>query len=186
MKAKLPYLILVAVCVAVDLWTKAIAFDAYDANGRNIQVIATDAFELDWGKVLNHGGMFGMGADNGGILKYLRLGALAIVLFFFLRAAATMRLFLVALSLILAGALGNLYDSFFNNGAVRDFIEVRLLFMPKSIFGTLFDPWPTFNVADSLILIGAGLLVIQLFFDGKRDTADAKAPVPDERIGTEA
>lgn len=186
MKAKLPYLILVAVCVALDLWTKAVAFDAYDANGRNIQVIATDGFELDWGKVLNHGGMFGMGADNGGILKYLRLGALAIVLYFFLRAAASMRLFLTALSLILAGALGNLYDSFFNNGAVRDFIEVKLLFMPKSIFGNLFDPWPTFNVADSLILIGAGLLVIQLIFDGKRSEGGDAATATDERIGSEA
>jgi len=48
---------------------------------------------------------------------------------------------------------------------VRDFIEVYLNFMPECIFGKLFQPWPTFNVADSMILIGASLLVIQLFRD---------------------
>jgi len=111
--------------------------------------------------------MFGIGQGLGGILKYARLLALGLVLYFFFRARSTSRLFLTSLSLIFAGAVGNLYDSFFNDGKVRDFIEVYLHFMPEKIFGRLFLPWPTFNVADSMILIGACFLVIQLFRDSE-------------------
>ncbi len=57
---------------------------------------------------------------------------------------------LVALALVLGGALGNIADRLFRapgvlHGAVVDFIKL--------------GPWPTFNVADSAITIGAVLLI---------------------------
>jgi signal peptidase II len=61
------------------------------------------------------------------------------------------------LGLILGGALGNLCDRFFrgDHGAVVDFIALHF--------------WPTFNVADSCIVIGCVLLVISLLW-GPRPT----------------
>jgi len=59
----------------------------------------------------------------------------------------------VGLALILGGALGNLWDRLLT-GRVVDF----LLFYLGSY------AWPAFNVADSAIVIGAGLLVIEVLF----------------------
>jgi len=59
----------------------------------------------------------------------------------------------VGLSLILGGAIGNLWDRL-TAGHVTDF----LLFYVKTY------QWPAFNVADSAIVIGAGLLVYEIVF----------------------
>ena len=59
----------------------------------------------------------------------------------------------VGLSLILGGAIGNLWDRL-TSGHVTDF----LLFYIKSY------QWPAFNVADSAIVVGAGLLVYEILF----------------------
>lgn len=175
MKGKLPFLLIALLGIALDLGTKEIAFHHPQQHpGERIAVIHNDHFVLYWHQVENPGGMFGIGQGLGGVLKYARLLALGLVLYFFLKARSNSKLFLASLSLIFAGAVGNLYDSFFNDGKVRDFIEVYLNFMPEKIFGRLFQPWPTFNVADSMILIGACLLVIQLFLDpelGKKQPA---------------
>jgi signal peptidase II len=60
---------------------------------------------------------------------------------------------LIAVSCINAGIIGNLYDRFFNEGRVRDFIDVYV--------GSYH--WPTFNVADSLLCIGVGILLLLSF-----------------------
>jgi signal peptidase II len=63
------------------------------------------------------------------------------------------------LALLLAGATGNVTDRILH-GAVTDFLQVWLRFLPWHIF----NPWPAFNVADSAVTIGAILLVIDVFF----------------------
>jgi signal peptidase II len=59
----------------------------------------------------------------------------------------------VGLSLIMGGALGNLWDRA-TSGRVVDF----LLFYVKRY------QWPVFNLADSAIVVGAGLLVLEILF----------------------
>jgi signal peptidase II len=94
------------------------------------------------------------------------LAALAVVVAFFLVRAvrrADDTLLLVALSLVLGGALGNLIDRVFRapgfmRGGVIDFVHV--------------SEWPTFNVADSAVTIGAMLLVIWAF---RADRDDRRA-----------
>jgi signal peptidase II len=71
-------------------------------------------------------------------------------------------LLVVALSLVLGGALGNLLDRIFRSpgflrGAVVDFVHI--------------SRWPTFNVADSAITIGAVLVVIWSFRSSARERA---------------
>lgn len=63
------------------------------------------------------------------------------------------------LALLLGGAAGNLTDRIVH-GAVTDFLEVWLRFLPFPIF----NPWPTFNIADSAVTIGAILLIADVLF----------------------
>lgn len=63
------------------------------------------------------------------------------------------------LALLLAGAAGNLTDRMMH-GAVTDFLQVWLRFLPWHIF----NPWPTFNVADSAVTVGAILIIFDVLF----------------------
>jgi signal peptidase II len=63
------------------------------------------------------------------------------------------------LALVLAGATGNVTDRMVH-GAVTDFLQVWLHFLPWHIF----NPWPTFNVADSAVTIGAIQIIFDLLF----------------------
>jgi signal peptidase II len=65
----------------------------------------------------------------------------------------------VALALILGGALGNAYDRL-RFGFVIDFLEVHIVHYH----------WPDFNVADSAIVIGGILLLLDALFGSKEQT----------------
>jgi signal peptidase II len=80
----------------------------------------------------------------------------------------------VALSLILGGALGNAIDRIFF-GQVIDFIDVYYmagtcmpLFTPLPIGDGLQCHWPSFNLADSAISVGAVMMIIDAIFPSKR------------------
>lgn len=78
--------------------------------------------------------------------------AVAIVISFFRKLAPGDRLSALALGLILGGALGNLVDRI-RYGEVVDFLHFRLW---KGY------SWPDFNLGDSFIVVGVGLLVLEL------------------------
>lgn len=79
------------------------------------------------------------------------------------------RMTAAGLALLLGGATGNLTDRILH-GAVTDFLEVWLRFLPWRAF----NPWPAFNVADSAIAIGAALVILDVIF-GPRTTARESA-----------
>ena len=90
--------------------------------------------------------------------------AAVFVLYYFWRVPRAHDRLLGALALLLAGIVGNVTDRV-RLGFVIDFIDVQ------------FGAWhyPTFNVADAAICIGAGLLIIDMFFNKKTEkTEDAK------------
>lgn len=89
--------------------------------------------------------------------------AAVLVLYYFWRIPRTNDRLLGALSLLLAGICGNLTDRA-RLGFVVDFIDVQ------------FGNWhyPTFNVADAAICIGAGLLIIDMFYTKKREEKEEK------------
>jgi signal peptidase II len=70
------------------------------------------------------------------------------------------------LALLLGGAAGNLTDRIVH-GAVTDFLEVWVRFLPFP----LFNPWPTFNVADAGVTIGALLLLCDVIFSSPKKQA---------------
>ena len=80
-----------------------------------------------------------------------------------------------ALWLVLAGAVGNVIDRL-RFGAVVDFLDFHL--------GG--QHWPAFNVADSTIVIGAGLLLVDAFMPQRAKPADAGPDGPDRAHGPDA
>jgi len=88
--------------------------------------------------------------------------AAILVLYYFWRTPRSDDRVLGSLALLLAGILGNVTDRI-RLGFVVDFIDVQ------------FGSWhyPTFNVADMAICIGAGLLIIDMFFAGRSQKSEA-------------
>lgn len=116
--------------------------------------------------VENRGAAFGLFADSPeqwkiAMLVLFSIVALIVVLALLWRNSHAMTSTGIGLALILGGAVGNLWDRLLN-GRVVDF----LLFYVGQY------QWPAFNVADSAIVCGAGLLVIEILF--------AKAPAPEK------
>jgi len=68
-------------------------------------------------------------------------------------------LYRISLALVIAGALGNLYDRAFLGG-VRDFIQIEYLGM--TIFGS--KTFAIFNIADACVVVGAIMLIVFLIF----------------------
>jgi len=103
--------------------------------------------------------------DNGGdagrwALSVVAFVAATLVLYYFWRTPRSEDRVLGALALLLAGILGNVTDRV-RLGFVVDFIDVQ------------FGAWhyPTFNVADAAICVGAGLLILDMFFSKKNQKA---------------
>ena len=104
----------------------------------------------------NRGAAFSMFADSTSpwrpfLLIGLSLAALILVAGILRKASSMDKPTAFGLSLILGGALGNVFDRIVS-GAVTDFLDFYI--------GTLH--WPAFNVADSAIVIGSGLLLLSL------------------------
>jgi signal peptidase II len=117
--------------------------------------------------VQNSGAAFGLFAESSSewkvaILILFSILALAVVSALLWKNSHSMTTTGVGLSLILGGAVGNLWDRLLN-GHVVDFFDFYL--------GSYH--WPAFNVADSAIVIGALLLVAEILF--ARSPAEQKA-----------
>ena len=122
----------------------------------------------------NPGALFGMGAGLSWVFAIISIVAVVgIVGWLFLARGARDLWLTITLGLVTGGILGNLYDRLglgYVEGYpdsirynVRDWIYFRLEGVP------MFDPWPNFNIADSLLVTGAILLCIHAFFLGKQD-----------------
>lgn len=136
--------------VAVDLYTKHLIQNAF-AYGEHVKV--TSFFDLV--RYHNEGAAFSFLANAGGWQKlfFTAVSMLAIVVITYLLCKhSTQKLFCFGLALVLGGAIGNLYDRL-TLGYVVDFLFFH--------YDTLY--WPAFNVADSAICVGVGLLLLDSF-----------------------
>lgn len=135
-----------AVVIALDLYTKHLVQSAL-VYGEHVTV--TSFFDLVL--FLNQGAAFSFLADAGGwqrgFFSVFALVAAGIIIHL-LRKHPDQKTFCLALSLVLGGALGNLYDRL-TLGHVVDF----LYFHYHGYY------WPAFNVADSAITVGVALLL---------------------------
>lgn len=106
----------------------------------------------------NIGAAFSIMAGRTWVFIAISVVALVVVNGMFWLGKFCPRLMVAAMACLNAGILGNLYDRLFNEGRVRDFIDVYV--------GDYH--WPTFNVADSLLCIGVGLLIVLSFIAPKQ------------------
>jgi len=114
----------------------------------------------------NRGAAFGLFSDSTspwtiGTLVLFSVIALLVVSTLLWKNSHTLSTTGVGLSLILGGAIGNLWDRL-TAGRVTDF----LLYYIRSY------QWPAFNIADSAIVVGAGLLVYEIIFAKTEQAAD--------------
>ncbi len=113
--------------------------------------------------ILNSGGAFGFLASQSlEIRKFIFLFMSSIValfvLWFYKKCASNFLFFSYGLALIFGGAIGNLIDRF-KYGKVVDFLDFYI--------GSAH--WPAFNVADSAISIGMGILIYHILFNKMPD-----------------
>ena len=134
--------------VLVDRITKAF-FSELLSYGESIPLIPN---VLHWTLVNNTGIAFGFFKDQG--IVFIIIPVIAVILLIFnvyyyrQNNEPLSRSYLVAFSLILGGAIGNLIDRI-AYGHVIDFIDLRI--------------WPVFNIADSAITIGAIIIALKCF-----------------------
>ena len=197
--------------LALDLWSKHWAFSRLDP-GEGIVIVP---HLLRFQRSLNTGALFGLG--KGWTLLFIGASVLALVfvLSLFVNSNRDRRSLHVALALVLAGAVGNLYDRAFQiadvvtyttkgqtrtivgkvtrqderfwsvdtwpeqspwqkipvawnpalrqQGVVRDFVKME----PRiRIGGWTIQVWPwVFNVADVLLVVGVGILLLNFWWD---------------------
>jgi signal peptidase II len=152
--ARTLYILIALVVVLLDRWTKRLVAQRISLY-THIQVIP-GFFRLTHTE--NTGAAFSLFADSAAPWKtglLIAFSGIALVVVSVLlwkneRAQVTTG---VGLALIMGGALGNLWDRL-ARGRVIDF----LLFYFKRY------QWPVFNLADSAIVVGAGLLVLEILF----------------------
>ncbi|TEU06529.1 MAG: signal peptidase II [Candidatus Aminicenantes bacterium] len=148
------YFLVVVVLMGLDQLTKALIVRSITLQGS--REVIPGFFNLT--HVRNRGAIFGFFSHSDSRILYIFLtlvsvAALGLVIYYFFKTPVSERLMKISLSLILAGALGNLIDRLFR-GHVIDFLD----FYVKDWH------WPSFNVADSCITVGASLLIFILIF----------------------
>lgn len=152
--ARATYLLIVVIVVLLDRWTKHLVSQRIRLYS-HIQVIP-GFFRLTHTE--NTGAAFSLFADSTAPWKTGLLIAFSVIALIVVSAllwknhhahVATG----VGLSLIMGGALGNLWDRL-ARGRVVDFLLVYV----KQY------QWPVFNLADSAIVVGAGLLILEILF----------------------
>jgi signal peptidase II len=153
--------------LGLDLWTKHLAFQRLEWGQAYDIIPGLLRFHL----ALNRGAAFSMAWGSRGFLVTISGVALVVLLgVFFLGLSLTgdrrTTLTTVVLGLFVGGVAGNFYDrAFYMEGQVRDFIDMYV--GPHH--------WPTYNVADALLCVAVGLLLIQSLFTGKQEPAGQAA-----------
>lgn len=152
----LAWYLVAALVLVLDGWTKALATRLLDYG---VPRVITPQFNFTL--LHNRGAAFSLLSEAGGWQQWL-LGGIALavsvaIIVALRRLPRTAHRQGVGLALVLGGAIGNLGDRL-RLGYVVDFIQVHY----RDLY------WPAFNVADSAITVGAGLLILDALRQHRR------------------
>lgn len=166
--------ILIAV-VAVDIVTKAIAVRTLVPQRVPHEVVGD---LLRFTLVYNPGAAFGLhvGEHSRWVFMALTIGALLILGRLYVSTLPGHWARVASLALVCGGALGNLLDRVRSSLGVVDFLDI----------GVGDSRWPTFNVADMAVSIGACLLAIVLWGEEKPAEESAVGIVPGRQLRHES
>src|SRR5215510_13556942 len=166
MRSKLVYLSVTIVVLAADQWTKHWAMISLKP------VVLIDViegfFRLTY--ATNRGVAFSMFAESEMNVRLIfatisTIAALFVLIYMLRTPAAKLRMNM-ALSLLLAGIIGNLIDRV-RLGEVIDFLDFHL--------GESYT-WPTFNIADAAICFGAVLLALEMLREERVSKLNPSSP----------
>ena len=147
-------LVVAAIAMALDQLSKWWIITEVMSPPRVIEVTSFFKLVMAWNKGVSFS-MFDMGGETGRwALTALALVIVAVLVFWLRKAGRPLPA--LGLGLVIGGALGNVIDRV-RVGAVADF----LLFH----WGELY--WPAFNLADSVITVGVGALLIDALFGAR-------------------
>lgn len=121
----------------------------------------------DWRLSMNHGSAFGLFSSQDGARWFLSIiGVLAVLgmLWMMKKSRIDQRVLHWALAFVVGGAVGNLIDRIYF-GVVTDFVLWR--YQTKE--------WPVFNIADVALVVGVGLMFIDMIKEGRREKAQQRA-----------
>lgn len=149
--------------IVVDQITKS-CIDRSFRLGEMLTIIP-NFFDIHY--ILNTGAAFGIMArlPDGMKIPFLivvSILAMLLILYLLMKAKVDKKVYIVSLSLVFAGAVGNLIDRIMLGG-VRDFISMHIYRLH----------WPIFNVADSAITVGIVLLAYELIIAEPRSEKEA-------------
>lgn len=171
----------VALLVILDQWSKGVVYDAgFSERGDALRRPLFDSDWLSFWNSCNGGAAFGQFSQFPTVLVIGRAAAVLFLSWLLWQALERPRLVLYAMTLVLAGALGNLIDNLWTGCpvpghpamllGVRDFVAVD--------FGPLIGVdyhFPAFNLADSCITVGACAWIVAGF---RHKSSTAPAPTP--------
>ena len=139
---------IVIIGITADLWTKFAVFKWLKELPNERYTVIEGWF--DFITAYNPGAAFSILEDKRVFLVSISVIAMFVVLGIFLFGKIDKKIMVVILAMFLAGIVGNLYDRAMT-GEVRDFIDVHY----KEVYH-----WPAFNIADSMLCIAVGLMLI--------------------------
>jgi len=161
-KERLLPLSLTAFIITIDQITKAIIANNYPISRFNVitQVFGNDLLQII--HVRNPAIAFSIGNDFPEFIKpflfiVVPILVLGFLIFYYFKTNEFSNLQRWAAAGIIGGGLGNIIDRIFRSEGVVDFIDVKFF----GIFG--WDRWPTFNIADSSVVVCCILLIITMF-----------------------
>jgi signal peptidase II len=119
--------------------------------------------------ILNPGGVFGSRLGSQNFYTVISVLAIIVTSWFFFKIKAKETWLKLGLCMVLGGAVGNLIDRL-RFGEVVDFLDFdffNISLPPSKVLffnfpGFSLDRWPVFNLADSFVLIGIVLIIVQL------------------------
>ena len=192
--------ILAAGGVAADLYSKTKVFAELGGPHRSSDWswgchFLWGRFEFRLTTLFNEGALFGIGQGYSALFAALSVVAAGGILYWlFVRGEARSWWLTVTLGLILAGALGNLYDRLHLHGwtkadgtpaGVRDFLDCTIPWLefagsirPRLVRG---HQWPVFNFADMFLVTGAIMLTLYSFATPRQKHAPAPSKPDDSR-----
>jgi len=162
------FAVVTAAGLAADLVSKALVFDWLSRTAPETGWRWIIPGVLRFNRMTNTGVVFGFDRIPDAMVIGLTILAVGVVVYFFAVSPRRARWMHAALAMILAGALGNLFDRL-TVGKVRDFID----FGPCRV-GPLHYPW-VFNVADVLLVVGVAILMVLSLVEWRRERAAARA-----------
>jgi signal peptidase II len=152
-----PLLIIISV-VSLDMATKYLVVARFESQpGGRIDFL--DGF-VRIALVYNDGFVFGLGQGYKNVALAVSIAVLLLMIMYYIIEKQKSALFRVSMGLIASGALGNIVDRIIpGRPGVVDFISIVV----DGVYR-----WPSFNVADSSIVVGALLLIIVFYREEKR------------------